>query len=205
MSTCRWTGRPRSEWSASIRPIAPIIGPPAHFYVRDIGKPGSPRPLAEAIAKPNQPVPARRETFAQLRMTTIFVPLWFGWALKTGHKGGHFALSPGDCRDSRTRWRSGVDSIRPKLETCSVEARRLLREQLPWASSRKSSNVRDTMISGTRATLIFRIDQVLPPEYRPARGRANCCGSDETSLARQQRVMDLSSGQAEQLYRLFAK
>ena len=54
MSTCRWTGRPRSEWSASNRPIAPTIGPPAHFYVRDIGRPGSPRRLAEAIAKPNQ-------------------------------------------------------------------------------------------------------------------------------------------------------
>ena len=33
MSTCRWTGRPRSEWSASNRPIAPTIGRPAHFYV----------------------------------------------------------------------------------------------------------------------------------------------------------------------------
>jgi len=41
--------------------------------------------------------PARRETLAQRRMTPIFVPLWFGWALTTGHKGGHFALLPGDC------------------------------------------------------------------------------------------------------------
>ena len=63
-------------------------------------QPGSPRRLAEAIAKPNQPVPARRETLAQRRMTPIFVPLWFGWALKTGHKGGHFALFPGDCRNN---------------------------------------------------------------------------------------------------------
>ena len=36
-------------------------------------------------------------------MTSIFVPLWFGWALKTGHKGGHFALFSGDYSDSQTR------------------------------------------------------------------------------------------------------
>ena len=55
-------------------------------------------------------MPARRETFAQRRMTPIFVPLWFGWALKTGHKGGHFELFSGDCRNSQTRWRRGADS-----------------------------------------------------------------------------------------------
>ena len=108
MSTCRWTGPPRSEWSASNRPIAPTTGSPAHFYVRDIGSQGPRWGLAEAIAKPNQTVPVRRETLAQRRMTPIFV-LWFGWALKTGHKGGHLALLPGDCRNSQTRWRRGGD------------------------------------------------------------------------------------------------
>jgi hypothetical protein len=73
-------------------------------------QPGSPRRLAEAIAKPNQSVPARRENLAQRRMTPIFVALWFGWALKTGHKGGHFALFPRDCCNSQTRWRSEVNS-----------------------------------------------------------------------------------------------
>ena len=29
-------------------------------------------------------MPARRETLAQRRMTPVFVPLWFGWALKIG-------------------------------------------------------------------------------------------------------------------------
>src|ERR1700757_5219836 len=69
----------------------------------------SPRRLAEAIAKPNQHVTARRETLAQRRMTPIFVPLWFGWALKKGHRGGHLALFPGDCRNGQTRWRREVD------------------------------------------------------------------------------------------------
>src|SRR5271155_4706476 len=109
MSTCRWTGRPRSEWSASNRPIAPTIWPPAHFYVRDIGNQGPRSVLAEAIAKPNQPVPVRRETLAQRPMTPILVPLRFGCALKTGHKGGHFALFHGDCRNSQTRWRREGD------------------------------------------------------------------------------------------------
>ena len=54
-------------------------------------------------------LPARRETLAQRLMTPIFVPLWFGWALKTGHKAGHFALFPGDCRNSQTRWRREMD------------------------------------------------------------------------------------------------
>ena len=76
---------------------------------RDIGNQGPRGVLVEAIAKPNQPVPARRETLAQRRMTPIFVPLWFGWALKTGHKGGHFALFPGDCRNTQTRWRRQGD------------------------------------------------------------------------------------------------
>ena len=31
-------------------------------------------------------------------------------ALKTGHRGGHLALFPGDCRNSQTRWRSKMDS-----------------------------------------------------------------------------------------------
>ncbi len=42
-------------------------------------------------------------------MTPIFVSLWFGWALKTGHQGSHLALFPGDCRNSQTRWRRGGD------------------------------------------------------------------------------------------------
>jgi hypothetical protein len=42
-------------------------------------------------------------------MTPIFIPLWFGWALKTAHQGGHFALFPRDCRNSQTRWRRGAD------------------------------------------------------------------------------------------------
>ena len=42
-------------------------------------------------------------------MTPIFLPLWFGWALKTRHKAGHFALFPGDCRNSQTRWRREGD------------------------------------------------------------------------------------------------
>ena len=111
MSTCRWTGRPRSERSASNRPIAPTVEQPTPIlYVCGIGNRGLRRRLAEAIAKPNRPVPARRETPAQPRMTPIFVLLWFGWALKTGHKGGHFALFSGDCRNSQTRWRRGWDS-----------------------------------------------------------------------------------------------
>ena len=118
MSTCRWTGRPRSEWSASNRPIAPTIGPPAHYLCSSCPRhrqPGSPRRLAEAIAKPNQPVPARRETLAQRRMTPIFVPLWFGWALKTGHKGGHFAMFPGDClqQPDSVAERSGFEPPKP--------------------------------------------------------------------------------------------
>src|SRR5712671_5976285 len=42
MSTCRWTGRPRSEWSASNNLFLQFLqpSPPAHFYVRDIGSPG---------------------------------------------------------------------------------------------------------------------------------------------------------------------
>jgi hypothetical protein len=72
-------------------------------------QPGSPRRLAEAIAKPNQPVTARRETLAERRMRPTFVSLWFGWALKTGHKGGQFELFPGDCRNSQTRWRREGD------------------------------------------------------------------------------------------------
>src|ERR1700674_4092225 len=28
---------------------------------------------------------------------------------QTGHKGGHFALFSGDCRNSQTRWRRGGD------------------------------------------------------------------------------------------------
>jgi hypothetical protein len=44
-------------------------------------------------------VPARRETLAHRPMTPIFIPLWFGWALETGHRGGHFALFHGDCRN----------------------------------------------------------------------------------------------------------
>jgi hypothetical protein len=82
-------------------------------YIRDIGNQVPPRRLAEAIAKPNQPVPARRETLAQRRMTPIFVPLWFGWALKTGHKGGHFALFAGDCRNSQTGWRMKQSAANP--------------------------------------------------------------------------------------------
>jgi len=96
MSTCRWTGRPRSEWSASNRPIAPIaptIGPPAHFYVRDIGNPAT-RRSAEAIAKPNQPVPVRREKLAQRRMTPIFVPLWFGWGVQNAPQRRPFRAVP---------------------------------------------------------------------------------------------------------------
>jgi len=43
-------------------------------------------------------------------MTPLFVPLWFVWATKTGHKGSHFALLSGDFLNSQTRWRSGWDS-----------------------------------------------------------------------------------------------
>jgi hypothetical protein len=120
MSTCRWTGRPRSEWSASNRSIAPTVGRLLISMSATSATQGPRSVLAEAIAKPNQPVPARRETLAQRRMTPIFVLLWFGWALKTGHKGGHFALFPGDCRNSQTRWRRGADLNRrdPSFRAC---------------------------------------------------------------------------------------
>jgi hypothetical protein len=113
MSTCRWTGRPRSEWSASNSPIAPTIGPPASATRVN---------LAEAIAKPNQPVPARRETLAHRRMTPMFIPLWFGWALETGHRGGHLALFPGDCRNNQTRWRMPQSGMKRSLAILAVLA-----------------------------------------------------------------------------------
>jgi hypothetical protein len=43
-----------------------------------------------------------RKSSEERRMTPIIVPLWSGWALKTGHKGGHFALLPGHCRNTQT-------------------------------------------------------------------------------------------------------
>jgi hypothetical protein len=50
----------------------------------------------------------RRETLAQRRITPIFVPLWFGWAFKTGQRRGRLALFPEDCRNSQTRWWSAL-------------------------------------------------------------------------------------------------
>ena len=80
MSTSRSTGRRRSEWSASNRPIAPVIGPPllilyVHLYVCDIGN-----RLSAAFSRSNcetEPsCTARREIPAQPRMMPIFDSLW---------------------------------------------------------------------------------------------------------------------------------
>ena len=94
MSTCRWTGRLRSEWSASNRPIAPTHRAACSFPCPRHWQPGSLRRLAEPIAKPNQLVHTRRETLAQRRMTPIFVPLWFGWGAQNGPQRRPFRAVP---------------------------------------------------------------------------------------------------------------
>jgi hypothetical protein len=114
MSTCRWTGRPRSEWSASNRPIAPTIGPPAHHLCPRYRKPGTPATrVPAAFCRSNcetEPTCARAERNTRTASNDADIrPSLVRLGFKTRHKGGHFALFPGDCRNRQTRWRREAD------------------------------------------------------------------------------------------------